>query len=496
MASTDTTLPPVPLLAGERWYVPTETTWGPVFNPSRGDEIARVPQCGAAEVAIAVEAALCAFGSWSKTPAPARAAKMFAFKAKLEAHFEELAALVTRENGKTLEEARGDVRRGIEVVDFACGISHLSKGENLPQVADGIDGVTMREPIGVCAGITPFNFPAMVPLWMFPIAIACGNTFILKPSEKVPLTAVRLAELFLEAGLPPGVLNIVHGGREAVDALLEHPGIAAISFVGSTRVAEHVYVTGCRHGKRVQAAGGAKNVMVVMPDADPDMTTRAIMGAAYGCAGQRCMAGSILMGVGDAASQVRDRIAAAIDKLVIDDTSANPKADMGPVIDSAARERIHRNIEAGIGEGAVLVRGGQHEPRPHGFFVAPTLLEQATPDMHIVREEIFGPVLTMLNPRELEEAIAWVNRSVYGNGAVIFTSSGGAARQFSREVQCGMVGVNVGVPAPMAAFAFSGWNRSFFGDLHVQGTEGVLFYTRQKIVLSRWDNAYRRTQGW
>ncbi len=496
MTTTTSTHSDVPLLAGERWYVPAATSWGSVFNPSRGEQIARVPQCGAAEVAVAVDAAQQAFGSWSKTPAPARAAKMFAYKAKLEAHFEELAALVTRENGKTLEEARGDVRRGIEVVDFACGISHLSKGENLPQVADGIDGVTMREPIGVCAGITPFNFPAMVPLWMFPIAIACGNTFILKPSEKVPLTAVRLAELALEAGLPPGVLNIVHGGREAVDALLEHPGIAAISFVGSTRVAEHVYVTGCRHGKRVQAAGGAKNVMVVMPDADPDATTRAIMGAAYGCAGQRCMAGSILMGVGDAAPQVRDRIAAAIDKLVIDDTSANPKADMGPVIDSVARDRIHRNIETGIGEGAVLVRGGQHAQHPHGFFVAPTLFEQATHDMHIVREEIFGPVLTMLHPRDLDEAIAWANRSVYGNGAVIFTSSGGAARQFAREVQCGMVGVNVGVPAPMAAFAFSGWNRSFFGDLHVQGTEGVMFYTRQKIVLSRWDNAYRRTQGW
>ncbi|TXT23539.1 MAG: malonate-semialdehyde dehydrogenase (acetylating) / methylmalonate-semialdehyde dehydrogenase [Planctomycetota bacterium] len=447
----------VPILIGERWFAPNVTEWSPVFNPSRGEEIARVPQCGAAEVDAVVQTATTAFASWSKTPAPARAAKMFAFKAKLETHFEELAALITRENGKTLEEARGDVRRGIEVVDFACGISHLCKGENLPQVADGIDGVTMREPIGVCAGITPFNFPAMVPLWMFPIAVACGNTFILKPSEKVPLTAVRLAELALEAGWPPGVLNLVHGGREAVDALLEHPGIAAISFVGSTRVAEHVYVTGCR---------------------------------------QRCMAGSILMGVGDAAPQVRDRIAAAIDKLVLDDTSSNPKADMGPVIDSAARDRIQRNIETGIGEGAVLVRGGQPDRHPHGFFVAPTLFEQATPEMHIVREEIFGPVLTMLHPRDLDEAIAWANRSSFGNGAVIFTNSGGAARQFAREVRCGMVGVNVGVPAPMAAFAFSGWNRSFFGDLHVQGTEGVMFYTRQKIVLSRWDNAYRRTQGW
>ncbi len=488
--------PAVSVLAGERWFAPNVTAWGPVFNPSRGEEIARVPLCGAAEVDAVVEAATKAFGPWSRTPAPARAAKMFAFKAQLETHFEELAAIITRENGKTLEEARGDVRRGIEVVDFACGVSQLCKGETLPQVADGIDGVTMREPIGVCAGITPFNFPAMVPLWMFPLAIACGNTFILKPSEKVPLTAVRLAELALAAGLPPGVLNIVHGGREAVDALLAHPGIVAISFVGSTRVAEHVYVSGCAHGKRVQAAGGAKNVMVVMPDADPTATTRAIMGAAYGCAGQRCMAGSILMGVGDAAPQVRDRIAAAIDKLVIDDTSANPQADMGPVIDSGACERIQRLIELGVSEGAQLVRGGQHAVQKQGFFVAPTLFEQASPDMHIAREEIFGPVLTMLHPRDLEEAIAWANRSPYGNGAVIFTSSGGAARQFAREVSCGMVGVNVGVPAPMAAFAFSGWNRSFFGDLHVQGIEGVMFYTRQKIVLSRWDNAYRRTQGW
>jgi malonate-semialdehyde dehydrogenase (acetylating)/methylmalonate-semialdehyde dehydrogenase len=486
----------VPVLAGERWFVPQASNWGAVHNPSRGEQIARVPICGAAEVDDVVQAAASAFESWSKTPVPVRAARMFAFKAKLEAHFEALAALITRENGKTLEEARGDVRRGIEVVDFACGISHLSKGENLPQVADGIDGVTMREPIGVCAGITPFNFPAMVPLWMFPIAIACGNTFILKPSEKVPLTAVRLAELALEAGLPPGVLNIVHGGREVVDALLQHSQIAAISFVGSTRVAEHVYVTGCRHGKRVQAAGGAKNVMIVMPDADPDATTRAIMGAAYGCAGQRCMAGSILMGVGDAAPQVRDRIAAAIDKLVIDDTSANPKAEFGPVIDGAARDRIRQIIAAGEHAGAKLVRGGRQAIRESGFFVAPTLFEQATPDMPLAHEEIFGPVLTMLHPRDLDEAIAYANRSFYGNGAVIFTSSGGAARQFAREVQCGMVGVNVGVPAPMAAFAFSGWNRSFFGDLHVQGVEGVMFYTRQRIVLSRWDNAYRRTQGW
>ena len=486
----------VPILAGEHWIVPDTPSWGLVQNPSTGEAIARVPMCGAREVDQVVVAARQAFESWSRVPAPVRAAKLFAFKSQLESHFDELANLVTRENGKTLEEARGDVRRGIEVVDFACGIAHLSKGETLPQLAENIDGLTMREPIGVCAGITPFNFPAMVPLWMFPLAIACGNSFILKPSEKVPLTAVRMAELALAAGIPPGVLNVVHGGAAAVDALLAHPGIAAISFVGSTRVAEHVYVTGCRHGKRVQAAGGAKNVMVVLPDADPTPTVRAIMGAAYGCAGQRCMAGSILMGIGDAASSVRDRVASAIDQLVIDDTSANPRADMGPVIDAQARSRIRQTIDQGTAEGAKLVRGGSNLLRDRGYFVAPTLFEQARPEMSIAQEEIFGPVLTMLHPRDLEEAIAWTNRGTFGNGAVLFTSSGSAARQFTREVACGMVGINVGVPAPMAVFAFSGWNRSFFGDLHVQGLEGILFYTRQKIVLSRWDNNYRRVQGW
>lgn len=496
MTTTTPAVDDVPLLIGERWFVPDTTSWGLVHNPSRGEPIARVPMCGAAEVDLVVQAATKAFVAWSRTPVPERAAKLFAFKGRLEANFEELAKLITRENGKTLEEARGDVRRGIEVVDFACGISHLSKGETLPQLADGIDGLTMREPIGVCVGITPFNFPAMVPLWMFPLAIACGNAFVLKPSEKVPLTAVRLGELVLEAGIPPGVFNIVHGGRDAVDSLLQHPEVAAISFVGSTPVAEHVYVTGCRHGKRVQSAGGAKNVMVVMPDAEPTATIRAIMGAAFGCAGQRCMAGSVLMGVGEAAPRVRDQLAEAIDRLVIDDTSANPKADMGPVIDAAARDRILQAIATGEQAGATLVRGGTHPVRDAGFFVAPTLLEHTTPDVSLAREEIFGPVLTMLHPETLDDAIEWANRSPFGNGAVIFTSSGGAARQFAREVHCGMVGVNVGVPAPMSVFAFSGWNRSFFGDLHVQGIEGVKFFTRQKIVLSRWDNAYRRTQGW
>lgn len=478
--------PPVPILIGERWQVLNGYEFGTVYNPSRGEPIARVPLSGGAEVEQAFQAAEQAYRFWSRTPPSARAARLFRFKSLLEVHFDELATLVTRENGKTREEARGDVRRGIEVVDFACGIAHLAKGESLPQVADGIDGATMRQPLGVVAGITPFNFPAMIPLWMFPLAIACGNTFLLKPSEKVPLTAVRLAELALEAEFPPGVLNVVHGSAAVVDALLEHPGIAAISFVGSTPVARHVYETGCRLGKRVQAAGGAKNVLVVMPDADPALTLPAVIGSAFGCAGQRCMAGSILLGVGDGADPLRERLSRAMEKLVVDDTSANPQADMGPVIDPAAQQRIRATIEHGRQEGARLVCGDQRPTPAPGFFVPPTLFDHARPDMTIARQEIFGPVLTMLRPRDLAEAIAWANASPLGNGAVIFTTQGAAARQFTREIECGMVGVNVGVPAPTAVFEFSGWKGSFFGDLHLQGTEGILFYTRQKTVLSRW----------
>jgi len=496
MPPVELDVPVVQLLAGDRWWTPAVTDFAAVHNPSTAAVIAKVPLSSAADVDQVVQAAKAAFPGWARTPAPVRAARLFAYKARLEACFEELARLVTRENGKTIEEARGDVRRGIEVVDFACGIAHLAKGETLPQLADNLDGVTMREPLGVCVGITPFNFPAMVPLWMFPLAIACGNTFVLKPSERVPLTVVRLAELALEAGLPPGVLNLVQGGRVAVEALLNHADVAAVSFVGSTRVAEQVYAIGCRNGKRVQAAGGAKNVMVVMPDADPDATIRAIVGAAYGCAGQRCMAGSVLLGVGAAGAEVERRLAATIDTMVVDDTQANPAAHMGPVIDAAARDRVLGSIAHGERDGARLVRDGRNDLPAQGFFVRPTLMALEHPDHPLVRDEIFGPLLTMLSPRDLDEAIAWANRSEFGNGAVIFTSNGGAARQFAREVQCGMVGVNVGVPAPMAVFAFSGWNRSFFGDLHVQGTEGVLFYTRQKLILSRWDNSYQRLQGW
>lgn len=479
---------------------PTESStarWGDVCNPSRGEVIARVPMSGPAEVDAAVQSAARAFRSWSVQPVPRRATILFEYKRLLERDADALARLITRENGKTLDEARGDIRRGIEVVDFACGVAHLVKGESLPQIADQIDAVTMREPIGVCAGITPFNFPAMVPMWMFPLAIACGNTFVLKPSEKVPLTAIRLAELFHEAGLPPGVFNIVHGGREVVDALCTHPAVAAVSFVGSSRVAKHVYTLASAHGKRCQAAGGAKNVLLVMPDAEPEPTLRAILGSSFGCAGQRCMAGSVLMGVGQrTADQWRERVREALVGLKVDDPSANDLTSMGPVIDGAAQARIEGVVTAAPMAGAEIAGRGGAGPGGRGFFVAPTLLDRVQPTTTVFQDEIFGPVLSLVRPASLDEAIATMNRLSYGNGATIFTSSGAAARQFVREIQCGMLGVNVGVPAPTALFSFSGWNASFYGDLHVQGHEGVMFYTRQRVVLSRWDKGYVRAQGW
>jgi len=486
----------VPILINGRWAEPKTQQFGEVYNPSTGEVIGRAPMCGMKEVDQAAEAAAKAFVAWSNMPVTKRATILFKYRELMSAHFDELVKLVTKENGKTLEESKGDVRRGLEVVEFCCGVAHLSKGESLPQIADELDAVTMREPIGVCAGITPFNFPAMVPLWMFPMAIACGNTFILKPSEKVPLTANRMAELFNEAGLPAGVLNVVHGGREVVDAICTHPKIVAVSFVGSTRVAKHVYELSCKNGKRVQSAGGAKNVLLVMPDADPDSTMRAIMGSSFGNAGQRCMAGSVLMGVAEKQDELRDRVVAAMRNLKVDDTLANPKADMGPVIDPAARDRVKKYVSEAPAEGAKIPQDGTKFSRDRGFFVGPTLVDHVQPTMKVFRDEIFGPVLSMLRPKTLDEALSIMNGIEYGNGASIFTTSGAPARKFVRDIQCGMLGVNVGVPAPMALFSFSGWNHSFFGDLHVQGVEGMLFYTRQKCVLSRWDSNYVRQHGW
>jgi malonate-semialdehyde dehydrogenase (acetylating)/methylmalonate-semialdehyde dehydrogenase len=486
----------VPILIGRDWTEPTVTSFTPVHNPCKGEVIARTPHCSALDIDLAVHVAQEAFPAWAATPAPERAKVLFSYRALLASHADELSRTIAEESGKTLAEAAGDLQRGLEVVEFACGIGHLSKGEMLPELAAGIDGTTTREPLGVCAGITPFNFPAMVPMWMYPMAIACGNCFILKPSEKVPLTANRLAELFVEAGLPEGVLNVIHGGKEVVDAICTHDGIAAVSFVGSSAVARHVYELACQHGKRVQSAGGAKNTLLVMPDAlesgmaaeavAKDPTIRAIMNSAFGCAGQRCMAGSLLMGVGDSAETLRQQVVSAMNGLVTDDTLDNPDAGMGAVIDAGARDRLFKQIAQAPDQGMEVARDGREGIPDQGFFVGPSLLDRVTPHQHIFTDELFGPVLGLMRPRTLDEAIDWTNRIPFGNAATIFTHDGGAARKFAREVECGMVGINLGVPAPMAQFSFSGWDQSFYGDLHVQGMEGILFYTRQKTVLTRW----------
>jgi malonate-semialdehyde dehydrogenase (acetylating)/methylmalonate-semialdehyde dehydrogenase len=473
-----------------------------VYNPSRGEVIAQAPESDAKTVDQAVQAARLACPAWAETPVVERARVMFRFVHLLEANFDELARLVTREHGKTPEEAKGDVRRGIEMVELACHAPTLLMGQTLDNVSRGIDGRVERRPLGVCAGITPFNFPAMVPLWMFPIAIVCGNAFILKPSPKVPLTPLRMAELLAEAGLPEGVFNIVHGGVEAVDALLKHPDVAAISFVGSTKVAKYIYETATAHGKRAQAAGGAKNFMLVMPDADLDAATNQIMGAAFGCSGQRCMAGSVAVAVGKAGNPLIESLDAAARKMRVgptDGVSAAGAVDMGPVIDAAARDRIKTYIDLGLNEGAKLAtdgRGVSLTESTEGFFVGPTIFDNVAPQMRIARDEIFGPVLSVMRVDDLSQAIARANESPYGNGAVIFTRDGGAARAFARHVNCGMIGVNVGVPAPMAVFPFAGWNQSFFGDLHIQGHEGFHFYTHNKVILNRWNDPGKRVLGW
>jgi malonate-semialdehyde dehydrogenase (acetylating) / methylmalonate-semialdehyde dehydrogenase len=461
----------------------------PVYNPSQGEVIAEIPSGNTEDVNRAVAAARNAFGGWAETPAVERARILFHYKHLLEENFDSLARGVTQEHGKTIEEARGDVRRGIEVVELACGIPSLLMGQALDNVARGIDGVVQRCPLGVCVGITPFNFPAMVPMWMYPVAIACGNTFVLKPSPKVPLTAMRLVELATEAGLPPGVFNVVHGGKEVVERLLRHPDVDAISFVGSTPVARHVYEVGTAQGKRVQAAGGARNYMIVLPDADLDVTTTAIMGSAFGCTGQRCMAGSMAVTVGEVGDPLLKHLDRAATQLRVGPTDSDDSVAMGPLVDAAARDRVLGYLDSGIREGAELRTDGRRigpAQKTPGFFLGPCIFDRVEPEMQLAKDEIFGPVLTVMRTSNLSQAIRRANQSPYGNGAVIFTRDGGAARQFAREIHCGMVGINVGVPAPMAVFPFAGWNQSFFGDLHVQGNEGVQFYTRSKVILSRW----------
>jgi malonate-semialdehyde dehydrogenase (acetylating)/methylmalonate-semialdehyde dehydrogenase len=481
---------PCPAFVGGEWrHVDSGT---PVFNPSLGEVIAEVPEGGAEMVDEAAQAAAEAFPGWWRTPAVERIQFLFRYKALLESHADEIATLISTEHGKTLSESRGDLRRGIQIVEFACGIPNLLMGESLENVARGIDCEAIRQPLGVCAGITPFNFPAMVPLWMFPIAIACGNTFVLKPSERVPLTAVRLVELLAETGLPPGVLNLVHGGRAAVDAILTHPLIQAISFVGSTAVARHVFSTGTAHGKRVQAAGGAKNFIFIMPDAPVSEAVRGLTEAAFGCAGERCMSGSTAIAIGSAGESVLPRLAETARAIRVGPTFADPEAQMGPVITAAHRDRIERLIAEGAADGAEVPadgRGLRIDSAPNGFYVGPTILDRVRPEMSVMREEIFGPVLNVLRMDDLDAAIELANKSAYGNGAAIFTSSGAAAREFRHRIRVGMVGINVAVPAAMAFFPFSGWGESFFGDLHMQGREAVSFFTQQKVTTSRWFSA-------
>jgi malonate-semialdehyde dehydrogenase (acetylating) / methylmalonate-semialdehyde dehydrogenase len=465
----------------------TSAAWGPVYDPARGVVTARVPLADAGAVERAVASAAAAFSGWAQTTPLRRARVLFRFKALLEEHAGEIAGIITGEHGKTLADARGEVTRGIEVVEFACGIPHLLKGEFSENVGTGVDSWSLRQPLGVCAGVTPFNFPAMVGMWMFPIAIACGNTFVLKPSERDPSASVRLAELLVEAGAPTGVLNVVHGDRTAVDALLGDPRIAAISFVGSTPIARHVYTVGAAHGKRVQALGGAKNHAVVMPDADLDGTVEALMGAGYGSAGERCMAISAIVAVGAIAEPLVERLAAGARALRIG-RGVDPSVDMGPLVTPEHLARVSGYIAKGASEAATLVVDGRDLPLPTdgGFFLGGTLFDHVTPEMTIHREEIFGPVLSVLRVPTLAAAIDLVNAHPYGNGVAIFTRDGRSAREFTHRVSVGMVGINVAIPVPMAFASFGGWKQSIFGDRAMHGTEGVGFYTRLKTVSARW----------
>jgi malonate-semialdehyde dehydrogenase (acetylating)/methylmalonate-semialdehyde dehydrogenase len=476
-----------PIFVNGEWHELRNVETSPVHNPSTGEVIALTPMCTAANVDDAVQAAAAAFPGWWETPAVERARVLFRFKMLLEQNFEEIVRCNTRENGKTLAESRGDVRRGIEMVEFACGIPSLLNGETIENVARGIDCETIRQPLGVCTGITPFNFPAMVPLWMYPVALACGNTFLLKPSEKVPLTAAMIARLLQQAGIPRGVFNVVHGGRECVQALLSHPEVRAVSFVGSTPVARYVFETGMRHGKRVQANGSAKNFVIIMPDADVEQSTRGVIEGAFGCAGERCMASSTAVVVGSAAKNVLPLLASGAQHIRVGPTDREPQPDMGPLITRPHRDRVAQLIGSGAAEGAKIVSDGRDLQRNSGgFFLGATVLDEVQSEMTVAREEIFGPVLNVMRADDLENAMETINQSPYGNGASIFTRSGKAAREFKHRVKAGMIGINIGVPASMAWFPFAGWGDSFFGDLHMQGREGVEFFSRQKVTTSRW----------
>lgn len=476
-----------PIYAGNGWSS-SEGRLETLHNPATGQAISEVPHCPPSEVERAIEAAHAAFPAWRDTPAPQRARVLFRYRDLLDQHVEELARLVTLEHGKTLEESRGSVRRGMEAVEFGCGIPTLMMGETLENLSRGIDSRTIRQPLGVCVGIPPFNFPAMVPMWMFPLAIACGNTFVLKPSEKVPRTAVRLVELLYEAGLPAGVLQLVHGGKEVVDVLLKHPLVKAASFVGSSPVAKYVYETASANGKRVQALGGAKNHAVVMPDSDIREAAQAILASAFGCAGERCLATSVVVAVGEAAEPLLQEMKAAADAIRMGD-GTNPETSLGPVVTEAHRRRVAEYVDIGKNEGARLVRDGRSDQTfdgSQGYFIGPTIFDDVRPGMKVASDEIFGPILGVMRARNLDEAIEIVNGSPYGNATAIYTTSGSHAREFALRIQAGMVGINVGVPAPMAFMPFAGWKGSFYGDLHAHGKDAIHFYTETKVITTKW----------
>jgi malonate-semialdehyde dehydrogenase (acetylating) / methylmalonate-semialdehyde dehydrogenase len=490
MAGT-TALERIPNYIAGEWRAATVEQETEVINPATGEVLARAPLSGPAEVASAVDAAAAAFPEWRRTPPQDRIQYLFRLRALLETHAAEIARTTSLENGKTLAEARAELQRGIENVEVACGIPTLMQGYNLEDAARGIDEIMIRQPLGVVAAITPFNFPAMIPLWFLPYALACGNTFILKPSERVPLTMKMVFELIAQVGLPPGVVGLVNGAKPVVDALLDHPAVRAISFVGSTPVAKYIYSRAAQNGKRVQCQGGAKNHAVVMPDADMETATRIVADSAFGCAGQRCLAVSVAVTVGDAQRRFRDAMVGAASSIEVGN-GLDQNVQMGPVISEASKRRIERLIGQGAAEGAQVLLDGRQSNGGKGYFVHPTVLDGVQPESELSRTEIFGPVISLVHAQTVEEAIGILAASPYGNAASIFTTSGAAARQFRYEAPAGNVGINIGIAAPMAYFPFSGWKDSFLGVLHGQGRDAVEFYTDKKVVIERWPKEWSR----
>ncbi|MBW4512810.1 MAG: CoA-acylating methylmalonate-semialdehyde dehydrogenase [Scytonematopsis contorta HA4267-MV1] len=478
-----------------QWSTSTAAQHLAVINPATGELIAKVPLSSAAEVNEAIQVAAEAFTTWRRTPATERVQYLFKLKNLLEENFQDLASTITQECGKTLAESKGEMRRAIENVEIACGIPMMMQGTNLEDIARGIDEIMIRQPLGVCAVICPFNFPGMIPFWFLPYALACGNTYIVKPSEKVPLTMQKIFQLIEKTGLPKGVVNLVNGAKEAVDAILDHPQIRAISFVGSTPVAKYIYSRGAANGKRLQCQGGAKNPIIVLPDADMTMTTRIAADSAFGCAGQRCLAASIAVTVGEARNTFTEAMAEIATKRIVGN-GLDLNVEMGPVISTESQARIENLIQKGVDEGANLLVDGrkpQISGYENGYFVRPTILQDVNPSGKIAKTEIFGPVLSLMHVNTIDEAIALVNSGQYGNMACLFTNSGAAARKFRYEAEAGNIGINIGVAAPMAFFPFSGWKDSFFGDLHGQGNHAVEFFTQTKVVVERWPSDWSRT---